>query len=58
MNLLSLESLGEQKYRNKLITVCLLPSWLETKGGKEPHDIFDSTNEKQLLLALFSGVLE
>lgn len=32
MNLLSPESLGEQIYRNNLITVCLFLSWLRTKG--------------------------
>ena len=37
MNLLSLECLGEQKCRNKLITVYLLLTSLGIKGGKKPH---------------------
>lgn len=52
MNLLSPGSLGEQIYRNKLITVCLLLSWLGTKGEERStkyfQNIFESINEKKV----------
>ena len=62
MNLPSLECLGEQKCRNKLITVCLLLFSLGTRGGERPY-IFnillkEKKLKKKLLLSLFSKVLE
>lgn len=41
MNLLCLESLGEQQCRNKLIPACLLLSQLGATRGKEPYNIPD-----------------
>lgn len=57
MNLESLESLGEQKCRNKLIIACLLLPWLGTTGGKGPYSFSNIHYWKKLLLPLHSWVL-